>query len=589
VTNEPSGWNTYWNYSTGSNESDAVTVDAQQTYTWSADPQFWTAGPAGSDEQATVQLELYGRKSALSSWQQLDVVVKAVGNDITTPSSSITELAEFVYAEGIPVNWFGGDPGAGSSGIKYDIQVNPNGDGWEDWLLNTTETAATYPGQFDNSYYFRVRSKDNVGHAEAWTNDLIHMTHTYVYSAPAAPINLSASPSTWTNVNLFTISWDNPYYPIAISAAHYKLGTPPTSNSDGSRTTNKPFTVSATVQGGEKLYVWLEAENGLMDYRKRDSVVLWYDGTRPVNGTIAVEGGAATVASLIVTVTNLGADDAGGSGVAMMRLSNNGTDWAAWQQLAVTRTGWDLSLYGGNSSPGTKTVYVQYRDGAGNESSTTWHDDVEYSPNPILLSVRVILEGAYQVADGVMRADLNQSGLLESQFPSQTIPGNAVDSICLEIRNSSEAAASTIRLYAPAWLLQDGTITDLSSSSVAYVQFPIGDGAYYVVVHHRNHLAIMSSATISLNSSAPYTYDFTTSQAQAYGTNPMKELAEGVFGMYAGDADASGDVAALDRTATWNARNQTGYLDADVDLSGDVGALDRSLTWNSRNTSTKVP
>ena len=42
-------------------------------------------------------------------------------------------------------------------------------------------------------------------------------------------------------------------------------------------------------------------------------------------------------------------------------------------------------------------------------------------------------------------------------------------------------------------------------------------------------------------------------------------------------------VNAGDRSATWNARNQTGYLLEDVDLDGSVNAADRSITWNNRN------
>jgi hypothetical protein len=35
------------------------------------------------------------------------------------------------------------------------------------------------------------------------------------------------------------------------------------------------------------------------------------------------------------------------------------------------------------------------------------------------------------------------------------------------------------------------------------------DGNYYLVIKHRNHLAIMSAAAISLNGNSSVLYDFT--------------------------------------------------------------------------------
>jgi hypothetical protein len=50
-------------------------------------------------------------------------------------------------------------------------------------------------------------------------------------------------------------------------------------------------------------------------------------------------------------------------------------------------------------------------------------------------------------------------------------------------------------------------------------------------------------------------YDFMTSLSKYHGAD-AKELAAGVYGMFGGDVDATGDVAALDRSLTWNNRNK---------------------------------
>jgi len=52
----------------------------------------------------------------------------------------------------------------------------------------------------------------------------------------------------------------------------------------------------------------------------------------------------------------------GGSGVSQMRFSNDGSSWSGWEAYS---TGKAWTLTGGD---GAKTVYVQYRDGAGNAS-----------------------------------------------------------------------------------------------------------------------------------------------------------------------------------------------------------------------------
>jgi hypothetical protein len=149
--------------------------------------------------------------------------------------------------------------------------------------------------------------------------------------------------------------------------------------------------------------------------------------------------------------------------------------------------------------------------------------------------------------------------------------------------------AANSKTSQPAWLLADGTIRHFTDTTKSYVEFDTTAGSWYVVIRHRNHLAIMTATAQALSSSTPVTaYDFTTAQTQAYGTNPMKPL-NGRYCLFAGDADGLGSIDALDRTATWNNRNLTGYLLSDADLSGDVSALDRTITWNNRNLSTQVP
>ena len=57
-----------------------------------------------------------------------------------------------------------------------------------------------------------------------------------------------------------------------------------------------------------------------------------------------------------------------------MRLKNNGaTTWSRWQAYSTTKS-WTLT-----KGAGKKTVYIQYKDQAGNVSATA-RDSITYRP-----------------------------------------------------------------------------------------------------------------------------------------------------------------------------------------------------------------
>jgi hypothetical protein len=205
----------------------------------------------------------------------------------------------------------------------------------------------------------------------------------------------------------------------------------------------------------------------------------------------------------------------------------------------------------------------------------------------ISAKVRFILQGAYATADDSMPNLLRKSGVLATKFTGAAIPARAVDSINIEIRDSATAAKATIRLFSPAWLLTDGTVCSFTDSTQPYVTFNAPVGFYHIVVRHRNHLAVMSKDSLALTGSSP-SYDFTTGQNKAYGSNALVQAGTR-YCLIAGDADGSGDVTILDR-ALWRTQNsQSGYLGADMNLSGDVTILDRTL-WRANNSlSSQVP
>ena len=84
---------------------------------------------------------------------------------------------------------------------------------------------------------------------------------------------------------------------------------------------------------------------------------------------------------------NLFADDSG-SGIYQMRFSNTSAplEWSAWKDYDITEPGWDMAdqAYGGDSTQGIKTVFVQFIDYAGNTTQAvdTIYLDAQTPTNP---------------------------------------------------------------------------------------------------------------------------------------------------------------------------------------------------------------
>ncbi len=214
------------------------------------------------------------------------------------------------------------------------------------------------------------------------------------------------------------------------------------------------------------------------------------------------------------------------------------------------------------------------------------------APNAANASVKVYLQGPYNTGTNAMDNALRTEGQLVAHFGSMPIPVGAVDSINIEVRDSLEAAKATKRVFAPAWLKTDGTIrafSDTTKSYVALVGAPLGN--YYIVISHRNHLAVMSSALVALDAgTSPVVYDFSTGQDKAYGLNPLRHVGAR-YAMPGGDGTGDGGVDVLDRNLVWRVQNGTlGYLKGDFNLDGGIDILDLNLVWRPNNGSaTQVP
>ena len=212
------------------------------------------------------------------------------------------------------------------------------------------------------------------------------------------------------------------------------------------------------------------------------------------------------------------------------------------------------------------------------------------SATGVTIPVRIWLHGPY--SDGAMGTGLN-SYLPQNQpynvapwnytgndFAS-SVPSNVVDWVLVEIRSSTNSGSTIARRS--AWLTSNGDIVEVGTSVDPVFFEGVGDGNYYVVVKHRNHLAIMSANMLSLSATTAF-YDFSVSQTRAYGSNAMKSVGKGGYALWGGDGNADGDVTSTDFSQVWAPQNgSSGYLMGDFNLSGSVTSSDYTTVWLAAN------
>lgn len=116
-------------------------------------------------------------------------------------------------------------------------------------------------------------------------------------------------------------------------------------------------------KGKKLIYLYVkDSANAIQGYLNKGSVTIQADTTAPT-GTIKINNGSQYTKSLAVVLSLTSQDNAGGSGVTQMQFSDNGVSWLAPENYAVSKP-WTL-----RPGDGSKTIYVKFKDAAGNWSA----------------------------------------------------------------------------------------------------------------------------------------------------------------------------------------------------------------------------
>ena len=129
---------------------------------------------------------------------------------------------------------------------------------------------------------------------------------------------------------------------------------------------------------------------------------------------------------------------------------------------------------------------------------------VFYKIKTLNAKIKLFLQGPYNTANHNMNTNLiNLPGFPKIQPYGGTpwnytgtenvltIPSDVVDWVLVQLRSGSNPSTATTIAQRTAFIKSDGSIVDLDGISL--VKFDgLSPNSYYIVVIHRNHLAVMS-------------------------------------------------------------------------------------------------
>lgn len=244
-----------------------------------------------------------------------------------------------------------------TSGL-YQMEISEDsgfsGASWETYA--TTKAFTLSVGDATKTVY--IRFKDNAGNVSLATSDDI-VLDTAAPTSGSVSINSAATYATSRNVTLTISALDSTsgVYQMQVSEDPAFAGA-----SWEAYAPSKAFTLAAT-DGTRTVYVRFVDNAGNISGSTSDSIIL--DRSGPIATDFNINSDAAYTTSGNVTLT-IGAIDLTTSVQDMMISENSLFTGAVWESYATSSS---LALSAGD---GVKTVYIKFRDPAGNTSLPTF-------------------------------------------------------------------------------------------------------------------------------------------------------------------------------------------------------------------------
>ena len=229
-----------------------------------------------------------------------------------------------------------------------------------------------------------------------------------------------------------------------------------------------------------------------------------------------------------------------------------------WYRESASAPSW--TIFNGQTLPSVTTPPVTAANNGWQVKCIVQPGDVSSSiatlhVNPLVVNAKVLLQGPYNVTTHLMATTLRTKAYFPLVQPYSAdpwkydgletvgdVPVGVVDWILVELRTGTTGATMVDRKV--GFLKSDGSIVGIDG--INPLSFPARDiGDYYIVVRHRNHLAIMSAAAQPLSSTSVL-YDFTSAVDKSYGSpyNPALLASDGRAVMIGADVNSNGTARA---------------------------------------------
>jgi hypothetical protein len=213
----------------------------------------------------------------------------------------------------------------------------------------------------------------------------------------------------------------------------------------------------------------------------------------------------------------------------------------------------------------------------------------------LTVDIKVMLEGPFDQASGLMKDDLRVAGVIPTSEPftglgfthvgggnesisgavlAQTGSNAIVDWVFVELR--SAAQPTQVLATRSALVTRSGQVIGAAGTPL---RFGLLSGQYHIAVKHRNHLGCMTAQPVTLGGNA-VTVDLTSPATETHGTEARKTV-NGLAVLWAGNATRdlslkyTGDsndrdpiLSAIGGTVPTN--TAAGYLVTDTNLDGVV-------------------
>jgi RHS repeat-associated protein len=324
-------------------------------------------------------------------------------------SGSVDNIAPSITLGGpLPGVWYKGNPAITYSGSDGQSGFKCIRAQWDNWPPNDGNCFATscttyHPGEGSRTLY--VRAWDWAGNQT--TSQLVYYRD---LTPPAGSITIDGG-APYTNNPSVTLSLFASDPASGVSQMHVWNDGQSEPTAWESYATSKSWTLR-DLDGVRTVYVRFRDAVGNESPVYQDTIGL--DRTSPADGSVTIDGGAEWTTDSDVTLSIAAADPAPGSGVADMRVWNEGegepTDWEPY----TSTKSW--TLLPGN---GVRRVYVRFRDGARNVSAL-YSDAINVDGVPPTGSILINLGAGYtnarDVALNLSALDIGGSDVSEMHF-----------------------------------------------------------------------------------------------------------------------------------------------------------------------------